>query len=152
MDRSLWLSLMALGLGLGLLLGIRAGMDGADYLRGAGLATEIQALQGAPSTEELMTRTTEAAGCLYGFQPPVRTCWYAWAEPERADFLAIIAQRIMNDSGGSALGYGIAALPFLVLALFSGWKATRKRPVFKPSLLAQQAKVERPPTEGRLVR
>ena len=152
MDRSLWLSLMALGLGIGLLLGIRAGMDGADYLRGASLATEIQALQGAPSTAELMTRTTEAAGCLYGIQPPVRTCWYAWAEPERADFLAIIAQRIMDDSGGSALGYGIAALPFLLLALFSGWKATRKQPVFRPSLLVKQQALEPPAPDGRLVR
>jgi len=152
MDRSIWLSLLALGLGIALLLGIRAGMDGADYLRGAALASEIEALQGAPSSQELMTRTTEAAGCLYGFQPPIFTCWYAWAQPERPEFLAIIAQRVMDDSGGSALGYALAALPFALLALLSGWRATRKQQVFRPSLLAQQTRMEPPSTDGRLVR
>jgi len=152
MDRSIWLSLLALGLGIALLLGIRAGMDGADYFHGASLAAEIEALQGAPSSEDLMTRTTEAAGCLYGFQPPIFTCWYAWAHPERPEFLEIIAQRVMDDSGGSALGYGLAALPFALLALFAGWKATRKQAEFRPSLLAPQTHVEPPPTEGRLVR
>lgn len=152
MDRSIWLSLLALGLGVGLLLGIRAGMDGADYFHGASLAAEIRALDGAPSSHELMTQTTEGAGCLYGIQPPVRTCWYAWAEPENPAFLAIIAQRIMDDSGGSALGYGFAALPFLALALLSAWKATRQQPVFRPSLLAQQQSLKPPSPDGRLVR
>ena len=50
-----------------------------------------------------MTRATEAAGCLYGFQAPIFTCWYAWAQPERPEFLEIIAQRVMDDSGGVAL-------------------------------------------------
>lgn len=152
MDRSIWLSLLALGLGVALLLGARAATDGADYLHGASLAAEIEALAGAPSDHDLMTRTTEAAGCQYGFQPPVRTCWYAWAQPERPEFLAIIAQRVMNDSGGSALGYALAALPFALLALFASWKATRKPPVFRPSLLAKERSIKPTPTPGRLAR
>mgnify|MGYP001811990623 FL=1 len=152
MDRSIWLSLLALGLGVAMLLGARAALDGADSFRGASLAAEIDALAGAPSSEELMTRTTEAAGCLYGFQPPIFTCWYAWAQPERPEFLAIIAQRVMDDSGGSALGYLVAALPFALLSLFAAWKAMHKPPAFRPSLLAKQSRLEPPPTEGRLVR
>lgn len=152
MDRSIWLSFLALGLGVTLILGARAWLDGSDYILGASLAAEIEALQGAPSDEDLMTRTTEAAGCLYGTRPPVRTCWYAWAEPERPEFLAIIAQRVMDDSGGSALGYASAALPFALLALFAGWKATRTPQVFRPSLLAKQARIEPPRPDGRLVR
>ena len=152
MDRSIWLSLLALGLGVTLILGARAWLDASDYVLGASLAAEIEALQGAPSSDELMTRTTEAAGCLYGFQPPVRTCWYAWAEPQNPVFLEIIAQRVMSDSGGSALGYLLAALPFALMALFAGWKATRKPKVFRPSLLAQRTAVEAPRPDGRLVR
>lgn len=152
MDRSIWLSLLALGLGVTLLLGARAATDGADYFLGASLAAEIQALDGAPSDRDLMIRTTEAAGCLYGFQPPVRTCWYAWAEPERPEFLAIIAQRVMDDSGGSALGYAFFALPFALLALLAAWKATRKRPVFRPSALARQRAARPASAPGRPVR
>lgn len=152
MDRSIWLSLLALGLGIALLLGARVWLDGSDYLLGASLAAEIEALDGAPSDEDLMTRTTEAAGCLYGFQPPVRTCWYAWAEPQEPRFLAIIAQRVMNDAGGSALGYAVAALPFVLLALLASWKSTRTPHVFRPSLMAKQDTLKAPPTDGRLVR
>lgn len=152
MDRSIWLSLLALGLGVTLLLGARATADAADYLLGASLAAEIQALDGAPSDRDLMIRTTEAAGCLYGIQPPVRTCWYAWAEPERPDFLAIIAKRVMDDSGGSALGYGLFALPFALMALVAGWKAARKPPVFRPSALARQQTAGPAPAPERLVR
>ncbi|MEX1333811.1 MAG: hypothetical protein AB1Z66_00760, partial [Candidatus Limnocylindrales bacterium] len=140
------------GIGVVLLLGGRAIMDGADYLRGASLAAEIEALAGAPSNEDLMTRTTEAAGCLYGIQPPVRTCWYAWAEPERPDFLAIIAQRVMDDSGGSALAYALGALPFASMVMLAGWKATRAPQVLRPSLLAKQRAVKPTPTPGRLAR
>ena len=121
-------------------------------MRGAGLSAEIEALQGAPSSNDLMTRTTEAAGCEYGFQPPVRTCWYAWAEPQDPRFLAIIAQRVMDDSGGSALGYGLAALPFASLALFAGWRASRKPVVFRPSLMADQHAIKPTPTPDRLAR
>ena len=81
MDRSLWLSLLALGLGIAVLLTSRAALDGEVYLRGTSLAAEIESLQGAPSSQDLADRTTEAAGCIYGNQPRVRTCWHAWAHP-----------------------------------------------------------------------
>ena len=154
MDRSIWLSLMALGIGVALLLGGRAALDSVDYFRGASLAAEIQALDGGPSDHELMTRTTEAAGCQYGFQPPVRTCWYAWYEPERPEFLSIIAQRVMDDAGGSALGYALGALPFALMALFASWRASRAPEVFRPSLLAKRRALEAKPTPtpGRLTR
>ena len=152
MDRSIWLSLLALGLGVTLILGARAAMDAGEYFHGASLAREIAALDGAPSDADLMTRTTEAAGCQYGFQPPVRTCWYAWFEPERPEFLAIIAQRVMDDKGGSALGYLIAALPFAFMALFAGWKATRAPQVFRPSLLANEPDLKPPREPERLAR
>ena len=135
MDRSLWLSLLALGLGIAVLLTLRAGLEGEDYLRGASLAAEIEALQGAPSSEDLATRTTEAAGCIYGNQPRVRTCWYAWAHPERPEYLAVIADRVMADSGGSALAYLFGALPMWLLVLFAAWKATRRQTALRPSLM-----------------
>jgi len=150
MDRSLWLSLMALGLGIAVLLTARAATDGLVYVQGATLAAEIEALEGAPSNQDLADRTTEAAGCIYGNQPRVRTCWYAWAHPERPEYLAVIADRVQADSGGSALGYLSGALPFWLLALFSAWKSTRSQPVFRPSLIAPR--VEPTPSPGRLVR
>ena len=147
MDRSFWLSLMVLGLGVAVLLTGRSGMDGVDYLKGASLAAEIAALNGAPSSEELMTRTTEAAGCIFGDRPRVHTCWYAWAQPERAEFLAIIAERVKADSGGAALAYLGGALPFWLLAAFSGWKAARPKSSFERSLLTHRADPPRP--QGR---
>ena len=70
MDRTLWLSLMVLGLGIAVLLTGRAVMDGTTYLRGVSLAAEIQRLDGAPSSQDLADRTTEAAGCIYGNRSP----------------------------------------------------------------------------------
>jgi hypothetical protein len=152
MDRSIWLSFLALGLGVALLLTGRALADGQVYLRGASLAAEIEALAGAPSSQDLATRTTEAAGCIYGNQPRVRTCWYAWAHPERPAYLALIAERVQADAGGSALGHLIAALPFWLLVLLSAWKSTRTRPEFRPSLLAARQRPGSTSSDGRLVR
>jgi hypothetical protein len=148
MDRSFWLSLMVLGLCIAVLLSLRAATDGVVYLQGAALATEIEALNGAPSSDDLMTRTTEAAGCLYGNRPPVFTCWYAWAHPERSEYLALIAERVRADSGGSALGYLGGALPFWLLALFSGWKATRPSSTFRHKFMTPR--VDPPRTHGRI--
>lgn len=133
-DRSLWLSLMAVGLAIGVLVSLRAVDDASSYILGHELASEIASLGGEPSSEDLMTRTTESAGCLYGFRPPLATCWYAWAHPERPEYLALIAERVQADSGGSALAHLFIALPFWALAAFSLWKATRRRPPYRPSL------------------
>lgn len=152
MDRSLWLSLMALGLGIAVLLTGRALMDGLDYVNGVALTAEIERLEGAPSTQELADRVTEAAGCIYGDRPRVRTCWYAWAHPEEPRFLALIAERVQADSGGSALGYSLGALPFWLLALFSAWKASRPSRTLRPSLLTESSqRVDPPAPHGRLV-
>lgn len=149
MDRSFWLSLMALGLGIALLLGGRAALDGLDYVRGVDLAAEIERLDGAPSSQELATRVTEAAGCIYGDRPRVRTCWYAWAHPERPEFLAVIAERIQADSGGSTLGYLFASLPFWLLAGLAAWRMTKPPKPFRPSLIAPPVKP--PPPHERMV-
>jgi len=152
MDRSLWLSLLALGLGIAVLLSLRAVSDGSDYLRGAALAAEIESLQGAPSSKDLADRTTEAAGCVYGNRPRVRTCWYAWAHPERPEYLALIAERVKADSGGSALGYLSGAVPFWLLVVVAAWKATRPRAEFRPSLMRPTPpRVEPPQRHGRMV-
>lgn len=152
MDRSLWLSLLALGLGIAVLLSFRAALDGGNYLRGAALAAEIESLQGAPSSQDLTERTTEAAGCVYGNQPRVRTCWYAWAHPERPEYLAVIAERVKADSGGSALGHLSGAIPFWLLVVVAAWKASRPRPGFRPSLMRPTPpRVEPPRRHGRMV-
>ena len=150
MDRTFWLSLMVLGLGIAVLLTARAATDGATYLRGVSLAAEIQQLDGAPSSPDLADRTTEAAGCIYGNRPRVHTCWYAWAHSERPEYLAVIADRIQVDSGGSALGYFAGALPFWVLALVAAWRASRRRTPFRPSAL-QRPRVEPMGPPGRLM-
>lgn len=143
---------MALGLGIAVLLSGRALLDGMDYMNGVNLAAEVQRLDGAASSQDLAHRVTEAAGCIYGNRPPVRTCWYAWAHPEDPRFLAIIAQRVQDDSGGSALSYLLWSLPFWVLAAVSGWKASRPTKPFRPSLVAHPTRPLDPPTpEGRLV-
>ena len=147
---------MALGLSIGVLLTCRALLESVDYLRGVTLGAEIAALDGAPSDEDLTTSPTEAAGCIHGnqprvrtCQPRVRTCWYAWAHPEQPEYLALIAERVQADSGGSVIGYFLGGLPFWVLAIFAGWKSTRPVPEFRPSLMAPR--VESRPPQGRMV-
>jgi hypothetical protein len=149
MDRTFWLSLVAVGLAMALVLGSRAIMDAATYANGAALAAEIERLDGAPSSQELADRVTAAAGCIYGFRPRVHTCWYVWAHPERPAYLAVIAQRVQDDAGGSALGYGVASLPFWLLALLGAWRASKRPQVFRPSLL--QPRVEPPRPHGRMM-
>lgn len=151
MDRTLWLSLMALGLAIALLLSGRAVMDGVVYLEGARLAAEIEHLDGAPSSPALAERTTAAAGCILGDRPRVRSCWYAWAHPERPDYLAVIAQRVQDDSGGSALGYLLGALPFWLLVAVAAWKATRPTRPFRPSALQPSVEAVRPRPHGRMI-
>lgn len=147
----MWLSLMAVGLGVALLLTGRAFLDGLDYVNGANLAEEVQRLDGQPSTKELADRVTEAAGCIYGNRPTIHTCWYAWADPEQPRFLTIIAERMKADAGGSALGYLFAALPFWLLAVFSIWKASRPVRPLRPSELPPRVPVEPPKPHTRLV-
>ena len=144
---------MALGLGIAVLLTGRAAMDGGVYFEGVSLAAEIEGLDGTPSSQDLADRTTEAAGCIYGDRPRVRTCWYVWAHPERPQYLAVIAERIKADSGGSALGYLAGATPFWLLVLFAAWRATRARPKIRPGLMPPPPPPRaEPPTQGRLVR
>jgi hypothetical protein len=150
MDRMSWLSLLVVGLAVALLLTSRAALDGADFVNGATLQAEVQALDGEPSTKELADRVTGAAGCVYGYRPRLQTCWYAWAHPERPAYLEIIATRVMADSGGSALGYAFASLPFWLLALVSGWKASRWRPPASPVRLTPRIEPA-PRTPGRLM-
>lgn len=153
MDRTMWISLMALGLGLAVLLTGRAFIDGVDYLHAVDLAAEVESLDGAPSSQDLAERVTEAAGCIYGNRPPVRTCWYAWARPENPRFLAIIAARVQADAGGSALGHLFASLPFWALALVSAWKASRPSRPLRPSLSVPPShRLDPPPPHGRMVR
>jgi len=143
---------MALGVGIAVLLSGRALLDGADYVNGVNLAAEVRRLDGAASSQDLADRVTEAAGCIYGNRPPVRTCWYAWAHPEDPRFLAIIAQRVQDDSGGSALSYLLWSLPFWMLALVAGWKASRPAKPFRPRLEARPTRPLDPPApHGRLI-
>jgi hypothetical protein len=60
----------------------------------------------------------------------------------------IIAERVQADSGGSALAYLWGALPFWLLALFSGWKASRPSSAFRHKLMTPR--VDPPRTHERL--
>ena len=98
MDRSLWLSLLFVALSLALVLSGRAFLDISQTLRGANLVAQIERLDGQPSTVELADTVTEAAGCIRGLRPRVRSCWYAWADPSRPDYLRVVAVRVREQT------------------------------------------------------
>jgi hypothetical protein len=133
MDRSLWLSLMAVGLSLAVLFTVRAVLDAERAVHAADIKARIEALDGGPSTEALAEEVNEAAGCIYGNRPEIRTCWYVWQAPTRADYQLVVAERVLADSTSSAVSWALGSLPFWLLAGFSGWKATRPRQKFRPS-------------------
>ena len=149
MDRSLWLSLLAVGLVIALLFTGRMALDARETVTAAGLITEIEGLEGAPASADLAERTTEAAGCLYGFRPRVHSCWYVWAAPTRADYLMVVAERAYSDSEGSTIGWATGSLPFWLLAAFAAWKAIRMPRPTRPSAMAPTVEPTRP--AGRLM-
>ena len=136
MDRSLWLSLLAVGLSLAVLFTVRAVVDGQRSLHATSLIARIEALKGGPSTQELAEEVNGAAGCIYGNRPEVRSCWYVWQAPTRADYQMVVAERVLTDSTGSAISWALGSAPFWVLAGFSAWKATRPKLKFRPSTAA----------------
>jgi len=149
MDRSFWLSLMAVGLAIALLLTGRAALDTAKAVEGSRLVAEIESLEGAPSSVELSTRVTDAAGCIYGFRPRVRSCWYVWADPSRPDYLMVVAQRVRSDATGSAVSWAAGAFVFWLMAIITAWGARRPTPRVRLHPIQPPITPERPP--GRLM-
>ncbi len=145
MDRSFWISILLLALSLALVLSGRAILEANHGLHGEALLAEIDALEGRPSSVALADRVTEAAGCIRGFRPEVRSCWYVWAEPSRPDYLRVVAQRVRDDGGGEATRWTLAALPFWLLAGISAWKATRPKRAYRPRPIMPSGREEQPP-------
>ncbi len=145
MDRSFWLSILLLALSLAFVLSGRAILEAADGFHGEALLAEIDELEGRPSSVALADRVTEAAGCIRGFRPEVRSCWYVWAEPSRPDYLRVVAQRVRDDGVGEAIRWTVVALPFWLLAGISAWKATRPKRAYRPPAVTPSSLEERPP-------
>jgi hypothetical protein len=112
---------------------VRAVLDAEGALQAADIKARLEALEGGPSTEALAKEVNDAAGCIYGNRPEIRSCWYVWQAPTRADYQLVVAERVLADSTGSAVSWALGCLPFWLLAGFSGWKATRPRQRFRPS-------------------
>ena len=148
MDRSFWLSLMAVGLAVALLLTGRAAIDAVKAVEGSRLVAEIESLEGAPSSVELATRVTDAADCIYGFRPRVRSCWYVWADPSRPDYLMVVAERVRSDATGSAVSWAAGAFGFWLMAVITAWGARRPKRPFRLRSTSPPARIARPP--GRL--
>lgn len=149
MDRSFWLSILLLVLSLALVLSGRAVLEAAKGRQGGALLAEIDALAGQPSSVALAHRVTEAAGCIRGFRPGVRSCWYVWAEPSRPDYLRVVAERVRSDGTDAAIRWSALALPLWLVVVFAAWKTTRPRRPYRPPPLAPPVTAERPP--GRLM-
>jgi hypothetical protein len=147
-DRSFWLSLLLLLLAVTLVMSGRAVIEAAKGLQGEALVAEIDALAGRPSSLELAERVTEAAGCVRGFRPEVRSCWWAWAQPERPDYLRVVAERVRADGTGEAVRWSTLAFPLWLLAMVAAWKATRPTSPYRPP--PSSAPATRQP-RGRLV-
>lgn len=148
MDRSFWFSILLLVLSVALVVSGRAYLEASKGMQGEALLAEIEALRGQPSNVELADRVTEAAGCVRGFRPEVRSCWYAWAEPSRPDYLRVVAERTRADGTNAATHWFVLALPLWLLAIFALWKATRPRQPFRPAPLTKALPADRP--HGRL--
>ena len=125
MDRSFWLSILLLVLSMTLVMSGRAALEAVKSREGEALLAEIEALAGRPASVELADRVTEAAGCVRGFRPEVRSCWYAWAEPERPDYLRVVAERVRSDGTGEAIRWAALALPLWLVASVAAWKVLR---------------------------
>ncbi len=145
MDRSFWLSILLLVLALTLVLSGRAAIEAAKGLEGEALLAELDALAGQASSVELADRVTEAAGCVRGFRPEIRSCWYAWAEPSRPDYLRVVAERIRSDGTGEALRWSALALPLWIAAVLAAWRVTRPRRQMRPPSAATAMPNQRPP-------
>ena len=145
MDRSFWLSILLVVLALTLVLSGRAALEAAKGLEGEALLAELDALEGGASSVELADRVTEAAGCVRGFRPEVRSCWYAWAEPSRSDYLRVVAERVRSDGTGEAIRWSALAIPLWVAAVLAAWKVTRPRRQMRPRPLTTAMPNQRPP-------
>jgi hypothetical protein len=149
MDRSFWLSLLVLLLAVTLVVSGRAVLEAAKGLQGEALLSEIEALAGRPSSLELADRVTESAGCVRGFRPEVRSCWYAWAEPRRPDYLRVVAERVRADGSGEAVRWSALAMPLWVMAALAAWQATRPKRRYRPRPLSAPVTTQQP--GGRLL-
>jgi hypothetical protein len=148
-DRSFWLSMLVLLLAVALVMTGRAVLEAARGLQGEALLVEIEVLEGRPSSVELAERVTEAAGCVRGFRPEVRSCWYAWAEPTRPDYLRVVAERVRADGTGEAIRWSALAFPLWVVAAVAAWKATRPKRPYRPPPSSAPARTQR--SGGRLL-
>jgi hypothetical protein len=149
MDRSFWISLLVLLLAVTLLMSGRAVREAAKGLQGEALLSEIEALAGGPSSVELAERVTESAGCVRGSRPEVRSCWYVWAEPGRADYLRVVAERVRADGTGAAIRWSALAFPLWMVAVIAAWKATRPKRPYRPPPVSAPVKAQR--SGGRLL-
>lgn len=145
MDRSLWLSLLLVALSMALVITGRTAMDVAQTAHASALVAEIDGLAGAPAATDLAERVTESAGCIYGFRPPVRSCWYVWAEPTRADYLRVVAERVRADAMREAALFGLVAVVLWAAVAITAWKATRPRPPYRPPRIVRSVRVDPPP-------
>ena len=145
MDRTLWLSFLALGLAMALVFTGRAALDSSKSLAATALVAEIERLDGAPASIELSERVTDAAGCLYGFRPPLRSCWYVWAQPSRPDYLMVVAERVRSDATGSVVPWAAGALAFWLLVIVTAWKARRPTPPIQRLPIPKPASAQTPP-------
>ena len=145
-DRSFWLSILVLLLAVTLVMTGRAVLEAAKGLQGEALLAEIEVLAGRPSSVELAERVTEAAGCVRGFRPEVRSCWYAWAEPTRPDYLRVVAERVRADGTGEAIRWSALA------SRFGSWQPSRRGRRPDPSVrTGHRRRLRRPRHSGRAV-
>jgi hypothetical protein len=149
MDRSFWLTLLFVVLSVALVVSGRAYLDVSEAIHGANLVAEIDDLGGQPSNVELADRVTEAAGCIRGFRPSVRSCWYAWADPSRPDYLRVVAERVRSDATSEARLFSGFAIVLWLLVILTAWKTTRPRPTFRDQLRRATATAKESPP-GRL--
>lgn len=133
MDRSFWLSLTAVMASMAILVTVRASMEADMRAIGAGLMSEIAAIEGRAPDEVLADRVTTAAGCTPGVRPPDGACWLVWGDPTNPVYMNIVARRLTDKKTKDLAIWGGTATILWTLAALTVWKAWRYT---KPSLMA----------------
>jgi hypothetical protein len=112
-------------LSIALLLTGRAALESGRASLGTRLVAEVDALAGAAPPPELSARVTEAAECYPRLVAPDKACLYVWAHPTRADYLRLVASRLLESATSAAILWGVGATLFWLVTLGLAWKAIR---------------------------
>ncbi len=148
MSRASLLSMAIVALSIALLLTGRATLETDRVSLGTRLVAEVDALAGSAPPPELSARVTAAAECYPRLVAPDKACLYVWAHPTRADYLRLVASRLLGSATSAAILWGVGAALFWLVMMALVWKALRQGDPRAIHRRPQQAPRVRPPSHA----